>query len=182
SAWRGDGSTGSPAGGRQATGHLMYYLSVTEQKVQIIASKKILLAGNSGETPVSVQNGLKLAIQVQVDASTPAGSQVRVEAHDGLHVVPPEGTSTIKMAVHAASIGTSTVQLQLVTQNGSPLTWTAKSLSVEVTRVGRFLLTIIGGALGILVLTSVYRLRRKRIASTRKSGPAEDTANTGGAG
>ena len=178
SAWRGAGS----ARGRRATGNLLRYLPYTEQKVQIIASRKILLAGNSGETPVSVKNGLGLAVQVQVTASTPAGSQVRVEPHDGLHVVLPGNTITVRMPVHAASIGTSTVQLQLVTQNGSPLTWTVKSLSVEVTRVGRFLLTVIGGALGILVLTSAYRLRRKQIASTRKRGTADDTANAGGAG
>jgi hypothetical protein len=70
----------------------------------------------------------------------------------------------------------------LVTEDGSPLTWTAQKLSVEVTRVGRFLLTIIGGALGILLLTSVYRLRRKRLAAAAGDGSAVDKDDSGGAG
>jgi hypothetical protein len=86
------------------------------------------------------------------------------------------------MSVHSSTIGTTTVQLQLVTQDGSPLSWTAQPLSVEVTRFGRLLLIIIGGALGILVLTSAYRLRRKRLAGARNGGSADQTAEGGGTG
>jgi hypothetical protein len=180
SAWRGAGS----AGGWLAVLHLTNYVKDSEHKVQIIASNKILLAGNSGETPVSVRNNLGLPVQVKVTASTPSGSQLRVG--DGKFAAPlivqPKKTNTVRMPLHAASIGTTTVQLQLSTQNGLPLAWTVKSLSVEVTRVGRFLLTVIGGALGILVLTSVYRLRRKRLARARQRGTADLTADAGGAG
>ncbi len=91
-------------------------------------------------------------------------------------------TGTVHMPVHSSTIGTTTVQLQLVTQDGSPLSWTAQPLSVEVTRFGRLLLIIIGGALGILVLTSAYRLRRKRLAGARNRGSADETAEGGGAG
>jgi hypothetical protein len=178
SAWRGTGS----AGGWLAVTHLTNYLADSEHKVQIIASNKILLAGNSGETPVSVRNNLGVPVQVKVTASTPAHSQLRVGKFAALLYVPAGKTNTVRMPLHAASIGTTTVQLQLVTQNGSPLAWTAKSLSVEVTRVGRFLLTVIGGALGILILTSVYRLRRKRLARARQRGTADETAEAGGAG
>ncbi len=149
--------------------------------MQIIASKKLLLAGQSGETPVSVQNGLDEPIQVQVLATTQPGSQITVGS-DGMLKVPGDGTGTFKMSVHSSTIGTTTVQLQLVTQDGSPLSWTAQPLSVEVTRFGRLLLIIIGGALGILVLTSAYRLRRKRLAGARNRGSADETAEAGGAG
>jgi hypothetical protein len=93
-------------------------------------------------------------------------------------------TNTVRIPVHSATIGTATVQLQLATQNGSPLTWpgTAQPLSVEVTRFGRSLLIIIGGALGILVLTSAYRLHRKRLAGAGNGGSADETADGGGAG
>jgi hypothetical protein len=178
SAWRGAGS----AGGWLAMTHLSDYLTDSENKVQIIASDKILLAGNSGETPVSVRNDLGVPVQVKVTASTPADSQIRVGKFPALFVVPAKKTNTVRMPLHAASIGTTTVQLQLVTQNGSPLAWTATPLSVEVTRVGRFLLTVIGGALGILILTSVYRLRRRRLARARQRGTADETAEAGGAG
>ena len=46
-------------------------------------------------------------------------------------------------------------------------------MSVEVTRFGRSLLIIIGGALGVLVLTSVFRLRRKRKARAAQRGTAK---------
>ena len=148
----------------------------------MIASKKVLLAGQSGETPVSVQNGLGVPIQVQVMATTPPGSGLRVGGSDGTLRVPAHGSNTIKMSVHSSTIGTTTVQLQLVTQDGSPLSWTAQPLSVEVTRFGRLLLIIIGGALGILVLTSAYRLRRKRLAGASSGGSADETAEGGGTG
>ena len=81
------------------------------------------------------------------------------------------------------------MQLQLVTENGSPLAGSARPLSVEVTRLGRTLLVIIGAALGVLVLASAVRLRRKRLASGRPAGgaaepagDADDRVETGGAG
>jgi hypothetical protein len=180
SAWRGSGSSG----GWLAMTLLGLYLTESEKKVQIIASKKILLAGQSGETPVSVQNGLGQPVRVQVVATTPPGSPLEVGSFDALLTVQAGKTNTVRMPVHSATIGTSTVQLQLATQNGSPLTWpgTEQSLSVEVTRFGRSLLVIIGGALGILVLTSAYRLRRKRLAGARNGGSADETADAGGAG
>jgi uncharacterized protein DUF6049 len=178
SAWRGSGSYG----GSFATGQLAGYLTYQENKVQMIASKKVLLAGQSGETPVSVQNGLGEAIQVQVMATTPAGSDLRVDGSGGMLTVPAHRSNTIKMSVHSSTIGTTTVRLQLVTQDGSPLRWTAQPLSVEVTRFGRLLLIIIGGALGILVLTSAYRLRRKRLAGAGSGGSADETAEGGGTG
>jgi hypothetical protein len=131
---------------------------------------------------VSVQNGLGVPIQVLVVATTPPGSDLHVGGSDGMHTVPAHGSNTFKMSVHSSTIGTTTVQLQLVTQDGSPLGWTAQPLSVEVTRFGRLLLIIIGGALGILVLTSAYRLRRKRLAGARSGGRADDTAEGGGTG
>jgi hypothetical protein len=175
SAWRGPGLTG----GWLAINKLYDYLYKSERKVTIIASKKILLAGNSGETPVSVKNGLGEPVQVHVTASAPTDSPVQVGPLAELLTVQAGKTNTVRMPVHAASIGTTTVQLQLVTQDGSPLTWTAQSLSVEVTRVGRFLLTVIGGALGILILTSIYRLRRKRLARARSEGSASDAGGAG---
>jgi hypothetical protein len=178
-AWRGSGSPG----GWLAIGKLSDYLSYSEHKVQIVpASKKIFLAGTSGETPVSVRNELGWPVQVRVVASTSLGSQLQVGTFNSLLTVQAYKTNTVRMPVHSATIGTSTVQLQLVTEDGSPLTWTTQPLSVEVTRFGRSLLIIIGGALGILVLTSVFRLRRKRKARAVQGGTASEMADAGGAG
>jgi hypothetical protein len=181
SAWRGRGSPG----GWLAMTLLDHYVTESEKKVQMIASTKILLAGRSGETPVSVQNNLGQPVQVQVTAITPPGSQLQVNTLGQLLTVQGGGkTGTVPIRVSSNTLGTATVQLQLATRNGSPLTWpgTEQSLSVEVTRFGRSLLIMIGGALGILVLTSAYRLRRKRLAGARNDGSADDTADAGGAG
>ena len=177
SAWRGKGSYG----GWLAMSQLNAYLRDSERKVVMIVSNKILLTGKSGETPVSVQNGLSWPIRLQVAASIPPGSRLQVGIPD-LPPVQGGGSGTIHVQLHsAATNGTTTVQLQLMTQDGSPL-GSAKSLSVEVTQFGRLLLIIIGGGLGILVLTSAYRLRRRRLAGTRNGDSTDETANTGGAG
>ena len=179
SAWRGRGSPG----GWLAMTQLHGYLSAAEDKVTMIASKKLLLAGQSGKTAVSVQNGLTVPIQVKVMATTPPGSDLQVESFNQVLKVQAGQTGTVYMPVRSSSgIGTATVRLQLATQNGSPLTWTAQPMSVEVTRFGRLLLILIGGALGILVLTSVYRLRRKRLAGAGSGGSANENADAGGAG
>jgi Family of unknown function (DUF6049) len=179
SAWRGKGSPG----GWRAIGQLTDYLKYSEDKVKLVASKKILLYGQSGETAVSVENELDQAIQVRVTASAPVGSNVQVGPFTTPLTVQPGGSGTLRMKVRSSSgTGTTTVQLQLATANGSLLTWTKQPLSIEVTRFGRFLLAIIGGALGILVLTSVYRLRRKRLAGAKGDGGNQTTAEAGGTG
>ena len=175
-AWHGPGI----ASGLGALGKLANYLSDAEQKVQIITGKKILLAGASGDTPVSVQNLLPLPVQVKVVATVPAGSQLSVGKFDDLLLVPPMKTGTVRMPVHSTAIGTTTIQLQLATKNGSPLTWTAQSLSVQATRYGRALLVLIAAALGVLVLTSVARWVRRWLRDGKAGDRTE--GRSGGTG
>jgi hypothetical protein len=178
SAWRGHGSVG---GWRAITQLISYLNDATVDKVKLVASKKILLTGKSGETAVSVQNELDEPIQVQVTASTPPGSAVRIGSFNSLLMVAARGSNTVRMPVHSSLLGTTTVQLRLATQNGTPLTWTTQPLSVEVTTFGQSLLLLIFGALGILVLTSAYRLRRKRLSGAKDAGN-DETAEAGGTG
>jgi hypothetical protein len=192
-AWRGRGQ----AGGRLAVTKLSDYLSNQEGQVKVIASRKILLAGTSGTTPVSVTNGLDAPVQVLVKAFTPAGSPLRVGSGSFGHLltVQPHMTQTVRlfMSWNSSSIGTTTLRIQLFTSNGTPLTSSAASasMSVEVTRFGRTLLVIVFGALAVLVLTAVVRLRRKRRAAgggpgdqagDQAEGKAESRAHAGGAG
>jgi hypothetical protein len=185
SAWR-DGGANAP-GGWPTRQELTSYVGYAVHEVQLIAGKKVLLTGTSGETPVSARNGLDAlgrtdSVQVTVMASTEQGSPLQVGDFDRTLIIPAGQIKTVKMPVHSASMGTSTMRLQLATSNGSPLAWTAQSVSVEVTRFGRALLVIIGGALAILVLTTVYRLRRKRAAAARHDNNAGDTPEAGGTG
>ena len=171
SAWSGSGSPG----GWLALTELSDYLSDQLHKVLLIPVKKILLAGTSGDTPVSVQNNMTLPagglpIRVRVETSEPRGGTLQVTSPASPLVVNPGMTGTVTLHIHSASTaGTTTMELQLATGNGSPLIWagTSEPLSVEVTQFGRTILVIIFGALGVLVLATVVRLRRKR----RAGGP-----------
>jgi len=98
-------------------------------------------------------------------------------------VVNPGMTGTIKLQIHSATtVGTTTMQLQLATASGSPLTWAGASepLSVEVTQFGRTILVVIAGALGVLVLATVVRLRRKRRAGGLGGAGGRDAARDAG--
>jgi hypothetical protein len=155
--------------------------------VLLIPVKKILLAGTSGDTPVSVQNGLNLPylpylpIRVRVEAPESPGSTLQVTGPANPLIVNPGLTGTVKLHIHSATaVGTTTLQLQLATNNGSPLPGASELLSVEVTQFGRTILVIIFGALGVLVLATVVRLRHKRRASG--SGGAGGGNAEGGAG
>ena len=64
-AWRG---SGMPQG-LALQGSLSDYLANANRKVKIIASPQVSMGGSSGQVPVSIQNGLRQAIQVKVAAS-----------------------------------------------------------------------------------------------------------------
>ena len=170
-AWRGAGADG----GRLALRKLGYYLGTSEKKVQIITGKKILLGGASGTTPVSVQNLLPVEVQVRVVATPSAGGQLSVGKFKDLITVLPMKTNTVPIPLYSSAISTTTMQLQLQTEDGSPLTWTSQSLSVQATRYGRALLVLIAAALGVLVLASVARWIRRRLTDGRAHGRSGGT-------
>jgi hypothetical protein len=170
-AWRG---TGAP-GGVHALIMLGNNLSASMHKVQIIRGRnKILLGGASGSAPVSVQNLLPFEVQVRVVATPPPGGDLSVSRFDDLLRVPPNNTSTLRVPLHSSAITTTTMQLQLQTKDGSPLTWTSQSLSVQFTRYGRALLVLIAGALGVLVLASVARWLRRRLNDGRADSKVDN--------
>jgi Family of unknown function (DUF6049) len=180
SAWRGGGSPG----GWRALTELSSYISDLQHRVMLIPVKKILLAGTTGSTLASVQNGLNLpylpplSIAVRVGASPAPGSSLQVTSPADALVVPPGLTGSVKLGIHSTTIGTATLQLQLLTKGGSPLTWkhASEPLSVEVTRFGRTILVVIVGALGVLVLATVFRLRRKRRRGGESEAGSDDDA------
>jgi hypothetical protein len=173
-AWRGAGA----AAGSLALTKLSTYLTDNEKKVRIIGipGRKFLLGGTSGTTPVSVQNLLNVTVQVRVVATPAADSQLSVGKFPDVLRVPPGKTGTADVPLSSNAITTTTMQLQLQTEDGSPLVWTSQSVSVQVTRYGRALLVLIAAALGVLVLASVARWIRRRL----NGGRTEDRA--GGTG
>jgi uncharacterized protein DUF6049 len=162
-AWRGSGN----GAGTATLINLANFMRDAEQKVQIIGGKKWLLAGASGDVAVSVQNGMSQPVQVRVQVSDPDASQLSIGTFNDLIPIAAGGTATVKVPVHASGIETTTMQLQLVTRNGSPLPTPSQPLTVQVTRYGRALIILIAAALGVVVLASAARWIRQWRSGTR---------------
>jgi hypothetical protein len=156
-AWRG---SGRPQGTELVHG-LSYYITAANKKVTIIPPGQVPMGGSSGLVPVSIQNGLHQAIQVRVVAavvSTPGRtSQLTIGHYQNLVIIPPMQPATVRMPVSSAPQGSTQIQLVLTSANGTVLQFTHTSLTVLSTRYGRAILFLIGAAIGVLVLTSVYR-------------------------
>ena len=174
-AWRGNASPG----GWLALTKLRYYLKDREEQVEIISGNKVVLAGTSGATPVSVFNGLSVPVQVKVRAVVPPGSQLTITDYNSPIIVPSQQTYTIRLQVHSAALGSTMMQLQLVTKDDIPL-GKPQSFTVQATRFGRALLILIGAALGVLVLTSLARWVRRGLkdeASGKDGASRKDGAD-----
>jgi hypothetical protein len=183
-AWRGGGAPG----GWLALSKIESYINDNENKIRLIAGTKILLAGTSGTTPISVQNGSPFNVIVKLDVWTPPGSQLSIGSAPAVLTIESRRTATTRIHLTSTAIVTTMMQLQLVTTHETPLIWigSSKQMSVQVTRYGRTLLALIAGALGVLVLTSVGRWYRRRRAAGRDSASTDsggtDRVNAGGTG
>ena len=160
-AWRG---SGKPRGVALARG-LSDYITAANNKVKIISSDQVPMGGSSGQVPVSIQNGLHQAIQVRVVASvvsTPGRtSQLTIGHIPNAVIIPPLAPATVRLAVSSAPQGSTQIKLILTSADGTALPFTKTSLTVLSTRYGRAILFLIGAAIGVFVLTSVYRAVRR---------------------
>jgi hypothetical protein len=160
-AWRGSGQS---RGAALARG-LSDYITTANKKVKIITSDQVPMGGSSGQIPVSIQNGLHQAIQVRVVATvvnTPGRtSQLTIGHLQAPVVIPPQQPATVRLQVSSAPQGSTQIKLSLTSANGTALPSTTTTLTVLSTRYGRAILFLIGAAIGVLVLTSVYRAVRR---------------------
>jgi len=160
-AWRG---SGEPQGAELVRG-LSDYITAANKKVTIIPSGQVPMGGSSGLVPVSIQNGLYQAIQVRVvatvDSTSGRTSQLTIGHYQNQVIIPPLSPRTVRMPVSSAPQGSTQIHLVLTSANGTVLPFTRTSLTVLSTRYGRAILFLIGAAIGVLVLTSVYRALRR---------------------
>jgi hypothetical protein len=159
-AWRG---SGKPGGVALARG-LSDYITTANNKVRIISSDQVPMGGSSGQVPVSIQNGLHQAIQVRVVASvvnTPGRtSQLTIGHIPNAVIIPPQAPATVRLQVSSAPQGSTQIKLSLTSADGTALPFET-SLTVLSTRYGRAILFLIGAAIGVFVLTSLYRAVRR---------------------
>ena len=157
SAWRGPGA----AQGLNLADKLSNFMSGEEGRITIIAAQQVPMGGSSGLVPVSIENGSRHAVQVRLKASVvdlPDGtSQLTIGNFQHLVKVQPQQVALVKLPVSSAPIGSTAIRLSLTTAHGKPLASPSASLTVQSTRYGRAILFLIGAAIGVLVLTSVFR-------------------------
>ncbi len=179
SAWRGGGA----GQGLELAGSLSSYLSGEDSKVQIVVSPQVPMGGASGQIPVSIRNAGNKAIEVQLNASADNSpdrpSQLTFGHAGNVVTVPPQRAVTARLQVSSAPIGSTLIRLSLTSANGTSLTFADQSFTVVSTRYGRAILFLIGAAIGVLVLTSVYRaVRRSLNAGGRVTAEEADPAGT----
>ena len=177
-AWRG---AGAPGGWLAMANSVQLPDRRQSRRCRSSPGKKILLAGTSGETPVSVQNLPRRGRSRCGWWRRPRpGSQLL-----GRHVRGPDPRCRRGRPVPSgcrcipAPSEPPRCSYSWQTEDGSPLTWTAQSLSVEVTRFGRSLLIIIGararGARADVCVPVAPRWRKRRQERTPRL-----TADAGG--
>jgi Family of unknown function (DUF6049) len=162
-AWRGRGT----ARGLRLSGKLLAFMSGEESRIKIIVAPQVPMGGSSGLVPVSIQNGSRHAVEVRLSASVldvpGRTAQLTIGNFQDLVKVQPQQTALVRLPVSSAPIGPTAIQLSLTTANKRTLLLEPTTLTVESTRYGRAILFLIGAAIGVLVLTSVFRGVRRRL-------------------
>jgi uncharacterized protein DUF6049 len=173
SAWRGRGQTK----GQKLVQKLSGFMSGEEAQIKIIAAQQVPMGGSSGLVPVSIQNGSQHAIQVRLNTSVvpvpDRPSQLTVGHFKSLITIQPGDAPTVRLPVSSAPIGPTAIQLTLTTVHGNLLPLRLTSLTVQSTRYGRAILFLVGAAIGVLVLTSVFRGVRRRMRADPRVAPGD---------
>jgi hypothetical protein len=164
-AWRGRGESR----GESLIDSLSGYIQSAEKKAEIITSAQVPMGGSSGLVPFTIQNGLQqktiqVRVIVSVDNTLGRTSQLTVGHFQDLLVIPPQQTRLVKLPVSSAPQGSTLIHVSLAGADGTPLQFVKHGqLIVLSTRYGRAILFLIGAAIGVLVLTSVFRGVRRRL-------------------
>src|SRR5262249_60013810 len=95
---------------KQLLNQVSAYVLAQWKKIQIMGSVHVTLGGKSGAVPVSIINGLNVAINVGLKV-TPSNGQVQVGKPPRVITVDAHTQRTIKLAVHAAAAGSNPINL-----------------------------------------------------------------------
>jgi hypothetical protein len=173
-AWRGPAA----AQGLKLARKLSGFMLGEESQIHIIAAQQVAMGGSSGLIPVSIQNDSHHAVRVRLIATVVdlpgRTSQLSIGHFQSVITVQPQQAPLVRLPVSSAPNIPTAIQLTLTTASGKPLPLQLTSLTVKSTKYGRAILFLIGAAIGVLVLTSVFRGVRRRMRADPQVGP-EDT-------
>ena len=161
-AWR--GSAASRAQGQALVNGLIGYLNHAMSRVRIITTTEITMAGASGMLPVPIQNGLEQQnVQVTLVATPIIGNSGKPLTISGTGpiIIDAGQTKVEKIHVSGAPNGSTVIQLKLTSTAGQDLPQQKAALTVHSTRYGQAILILIAAAIGLLVLSSLFRAGRR---------------------
>jgi hypothetical protein len=167
SAWRG------AAGGREAQvllNRVSGYATSQEQALSITRPLPVTMGGLKGSPPVSISSHLDYPVKVRLEVSVPAGAGMIIRP-PGDKVIPPDSVVNIKLNVHAATVGSTTIRLALLAPDGTALPGPDVTMTIRATQFGTLALVILAAALGVFMITSAARAIRQG-GATHKTGPS----------
>jgi hypothetical protein len=179
SAWQG------AAGGRQAQvllNQLSDYVTSQQQGLTITKPLPVTMGGLKGSPLVSISSRLNYPVTVRLQVSVPAGAGMIIAPPVLKKPIPPGATVNVKLNVHAATVGSTTIHLVLVAPDGAVLPGTRVAMTIRATQFGTLALIILAAALGVFMITSATRAIRQGGGprGTDPSGPGP--GDSGGAG
>jgi hypothetical protein len=147
------------------------YVDSQGKKVGIIDSgQHFTLSGASGKVPVSIFNGLHTAVRVKLRAQAPT-DRLRIGTVDTTVTVAAGGTATVRLPVHAATVGATEMTLSLLSPSGVVLPGTTVQLPVNASQFGTLALVVLFVALGLFILASFARAVRRSRRENGQHGP-----------
>jgi hypothetical protein len=175
SAWRGGGARARRA--HALLGRISAYVSGQLSGVAIIEPGRVTLGGLSGTLPVSIANSLPYPVRVRLGVTVPGDGRITVRTPPSAVTVGARSEVTLKLHVRAATVGSTTIGLSLLTPDRVPLPGRPVALTVQATHFGTLALVIIGAALGVFVITSARRAFTRGRGDQAGPGPDEPAAD-----
>jgi Family of unknown function (DUF6049) len=194
SAWR-----GGRAAGRQAQALLdkiSGYVTSQQRALTIVSPKPVTLGGLRGNVPVSISSRLPYTVRVRLGVSVPGDGSIS-SSLPGIVQIQAGSVVDVKLKVHAAAVGSTTISLRLLTPEGKQLPDPPVTMTIQATHFGTLALVILAAALGIFMITSAARAIRQGRAvpqpdppgvepgaatGTDEAAATEDSAKTEGTG
>jgi hypothetical protein len=179
SAWQG------AAGGRQAQvllNQLSGYVTSQQQGLTITKPLPVTMGGLKGSPLVSISSRLNYPVTVRLQVSVPAGTGMIIAPPVLKKPIPPGATVNVKLNVHAATVGSTTIHLVLVAPDGTVLPGTRVAMTIRATQFGTLALIILAAALGVFMITSATRAIRQGGGPRGTDPSGSGSGDSGGAG
>jgi hypothetical protein len=145
-----------------------------ESSVQILAEPRVTLGGLKGSVPVSIDNRLGYAVKVTLRLHSETAGVKVTPVPDGVVTVPPRTAQTVRLHVQATQVGSTTVTMSLLNQDGDSLPHAkVESMTIEATQVGVLGVIICAAAIGVFLIAYAARAARRAHPAGGVSDPAD---------